>query len=76
MSVKFYYFDARGIAEPIRMIFAVGGIEYEDIRAPVDITTVPTPLPAEIKESKRILFSSVNQNGSSDCSYISAIRLT
>jgi hypothetical protein len=31
------------------MIFAVGGIDYEDIRAPLG--DIPTPLPAEIKQS-------------------------
>lgn len=49
MYEKLYYFDARALAEPIRMIFAIGGIEYEDIRAPVN--QIPSSLPAEIKES-------------------------
>ena len=29
---KLYYFDIRGLGEQIRILFAYGGIEYEDIR--------------------------------------------
>ncbi len=51
MSVaKLYYFDGRGLAEPLRIIFAVGGVKYEDIRAP--LTQIPMELPSEIKQSK------------------------
>jgi len=32
MSYKLTYFNARGLGEPIRMIFAQAGVEYEDVR--------------------------------------------
>jgi len=48
MSAKLYYFNARGIAEPIRFILAYGGVEYEDIRSPLD--GFPPTLPSEIKD--------------------------
>ena len=31
-SYEFYYFNYRGFAEPIRIIFAQAGVEYRDIR--------------------------------------------
>ncbi|XP_019637382.1 PREDICTED: hematopoietic prostaglandin D synthase-like [Branchiostoma belcheri] len=31
-SYKLTYFDARGRAEPVRLLCAAGGIEYEDVR--------------------------------------------
>lgn len=52
MSHKLYYFDARGLNEPLRMIFALGGVEYEEIRSPIgDVPPLPT-LPLEVKESE------------------------
>ena len=29
---KLTYFEARGLAEPIRMIFALAGVKFDDIR--------------------------------------------
>lgn len=48
-EVKLYYFNARGIAEPIRWILSYGGIIFEDIRAP--FTGFPATLPDDIKAS-------------------------
>ena len=31
-AYKLYYFNARGAAEPIRIIFAQAGVEYQDFR--------------------------------------------
>ena len=35
-SYKLYYFPSKGLAEPIRLLFAYKGIQYEDIRFPRD----------------------------------------
>ena len=35
-SYKLYYFQARGAAEALRIIFALKGVEYEDIRISSD----------------------------------------
>lgn len=48
-EVKLYYFDSRGLAEPIRWILSYGGIKFEDIRAPFN--GFPPTLPEDIKAS-------------------------
>ena len=35
MTVKLIYFDVRGVAERIRYLLAVAGVEYEDFRYPL-----------------------------------------
>jgi hypothetical protein len=49
---KLTYYDIKGLGEPVRYIFAVAGVDYEDYRIHKDDTTYPK-LPAELKESKR-----------------------
>jgi glutathione S-transferase len=51
MSVKLYYFDGRGICEPIRWILSYGGVDFEDNRAPMD--KFPPTLPPDIKAKSR-----------------------
>lgn len=50
MVVTLYYFDARGLMEPIRMILAYGGEKFEEVRVP--LTSIPGVLPPEVKTSK------------------------
>jgi len=46
---KLTYFDARGLCDPIRWIFEVSGVEYEDFRFPT--STMPPSIPPEIKKN-------------------------
>lgn len=48
-EVKLYYFDGRGIGEPIRWILSYGGIKFEDFRVPYN--AFPPTLPTDIKAS-------------------------
>lgn len=54
---KLTYFNARGLGEPIRFIFAFAEVIFEDFRVPMkyngDVPAIPQVLPAEIKESKQ-----------------------
>ncbi len=31
-KLKFYYFNVKGLGEPIRFLFAYGRLDYEDVR--------------------------------------------
>jgi len=46
---KLTYYNITGLAEPIRYMFAIAGVAYEDNRIPKDDTTYPV-LPSEIKD--------------------------
>ena len=37
MKLKLTYFNIRGLAETARILFAIGGEEYEDFRYPLEI---------------------------------------
>lgn len=54
---KLTYFNARGLCEPIRFIFTVAEVNFEDVRVPIKyngaVPVIPQVLPPEIKESKR-----------------------
>jgi len=47
-TYKLTYFNLRALAEPIRLIFAAAGVEYEDIR-------IERPQWPELKQSKNLL---------------------
>lgn len=42
-TYKLQYFNARGVVEPVRIMFAIAKQEYEDFRYPVDFTTFSKP---------------------------------
>jgi len=42
---KLTYFDARGVVEPTRLLLAAAGVEFEDKRYAVDMTTKPPSAP-------------------------------
>jgi len=42
-TYKLKYFDARGVIENVRIMFAIAKQEYEDFRYPVDFTTWAKP---------------------------------
>jgi len=42
---KLVYFDARGVVEPARLLLAAAGVNYEDKRYVVDMTTKPPSAP-------------------------------
>lgn len=46
-SFKLYYFNIRALAEPIRYLFAYGGIAYEDVR--VEREDWPKVKPSELQ---------------------------
>lgn len=43
-TFKLYYFNAKGLAEPIRFLFAYGRHHYEDIR--IEYSDWPTVKPS------------------------------
>ena len=42
---RFHYFNLKALGEPIRLLFAYGGIEYEDVR--VDSANWPALKPSK-----------------------------
>jgi len=50
---KLTYYNIKGLAEPIRIMFAYAGVQYEDYRIPKDDTTYPT-LPPEMKSGSLV----------------------
>jgi glutathione S-transferase len=35
-DIRLHYFDIRGLGEPIRLLLAIGGIQFEDLRYSAD----------------------------------------
>lgn len=52
-TYKLHYFNIMGLAEPLRLLFAYGGIEYEDIR--VEFEDWPTLKPSMYSLSFQML---------------------
>jgi len=48
---KVTYFDARGLAESIRLILTVAGVEFEDRRIVLDFTPGAKPISDELRET-------------------------
>lgn len=51
MSTKMYYFEVRGIGEPLRMLLSYGRVKFEDVRIP--LLQWPAILQPEYKASTR-----------------------
>ncbi|CAG7837629.1 unnamed protein product [Allacma fusca] len=48
---ELYYYNSRGLAEPIRFLLSYGGASFDDIRTPVTCFSPITPLPEEWRAS-------------------------
>lgn len=52
-----FYFNVKALAEPIRFLFAYGGVEYEDVRVTRD--EWPALKPSKLAETKYIIWKCV-----------------
>ena len=57
MSFTLTYFDVKGLAEPTRVLFALAGVQFNDIRLPIDTTTFARPEFDTLKVSFSFLYS-------------------